>query len=163
MAKQRIAVSFALWGAVILAAGWLLYLTPVFIIESNQGIYKILNAQEGKKFSLKFIHSVHLTPVVENFVITGHKTFDLESTEYQSLGVGMPFSRQDGVFLSEGGKFVMKDMDREFKSIELMIYPDNKLTLTCEGKSEFLFELPAGSLVKLKIDSCGNYFFHKYF
>jgi len=58
---------------------------------------------------------------------------------------------------------VMRDMNRQMKTIGLIIYPPNKLTFVCDGKIDYLYEnLPYGSSVRLKIESLGVYFVKKY-
>jgi hypothetical protein len=137
---------------------------PVFIIETKQGIYKWKFLDKEEEFSLNFVHSVELTPVTETFLITKEKTFKLESIEYQSLNAGLPFLPDDGVFYQQNGKFIVKNMNREFKTIEIVIYPDNQLTFISKGKTDYLYKnLPYASFVKFKIETPGDYFRKKYF
>jgi hypothetical protein len=75
------------------------------------------------RFDLVYVHSFHLTPVVERYKIEvdseGVPFLHLFELEYESCGVGMPTEQELGYRLVDG-KFELK-MDRAFKSIPLMI------------------------------------------
>jgi len=161
--KKKAKIVFAFFFAAVLAWALVFCFIPVLIIETEYGIYKWMFVNKGTQFSLKFIHSVELTPVIENFVITGSKTIKLQSIEYQSFGAGLPFSQEDGVFYQDGDKFIIKGMNREFKTIEFLIYPDNKLTFIFNDKQDYLYEkLSNSSFVRFKIKALSVYFIKKY-
>ncbi|MCE5255249.1 MAG: DUF1850 domain-containing protein [Spirochaetaceae bacterium] len=78
---------------------------------------------ENGRFDLVFIHSYHLTPVVERYIVEddqdGKPILHLFELEYESCGVGMPSDAENGYRLVDG-KFELS-MDRKFASIPLMI------------------------------------------
>ena len=45
--------------------------------------------------------------------------FVLKSTKYQSMGVGLPFSKEDGDFREEDGWFVLDNIDRPFPELSI--------------------------------------------
>ncbi|HPS15412.1 MAG TPA: DUF1850 domain-containing protein [Spirochaetales bacterium] len=75
------------------------------------------------RFDLVYIHSFHLTPVVERYEIRvddkNVPVLHLFELEYESCGVGMPTEQELGYRLVDG-KFELS-MDRTFVSIPLMI------------------------------------------
>ena len=69
-------------------------------------------------FTHHYIHSIHKTPVDEEFRIEGD-FLELYQVKYESYGVGMPTDAGDG-FRLENGRFVL-DMHREFKQIDIRV------------------------------------------
>lgn len=126
---------------------------PYVLIETNQGIYQTIPVKSGEKLSLSFIHSVQRTPVIENFIIIDDSyMFILDSTEYQSFGVGLPFLAEDGTFQAEKDKFVMKGMNRPQQCISLRTGPEAKLSLNYAGQTIPLYSVfPAGTLVTVRL------------
>lgn len=80
-------------------------------------------ALEDNRFDILFIHSFHLTPVAERYIVDedsgGRLVLHLFELEYESIGVGMPSEAELG-FRLENGKFELS-MDRRFACIPLMI------------------------------------------
>lgn len=106
----------------------------------------------GDTFSLRFIHSVQKTPVVENFRITSGGRLELQSTVYQSFGVGLPFLASEGQFAIVGDKFVLQNMGRVFRRISLRTGPEAQLTMLYRGREWPLYrDLPAGSRVDIYV------------
>ena len=123
---------------------------PQLFIGANQKIYQTFPGEAGTRFSLSFIHSVQLTPVVENFVIEDSYRITLDSTEYQSLGVGLPFLKEDGVFHTEQNKFIVSEMNRSHRQLNLRTGPEAKLSLTYAGQTIPLYSIfPPGTLVQI--------------
>ena len=77
----------------------------------------------NNQFDLVFIHSIHLTPVVERFTIekadNGDAMMHLYELQYQSSGVGMPADAENGYRL-ENGVFILA-MNRQFRKIPVMV------------------------------------------
>lgn len=75
------------------------------------------------RFDHVYLHSIHLTPVVERFMVlpgpTGSPTLHLYELVYESYGVGMPSDTENG-FRLEDGKFIL-EMSRDFAVIPLMV------------------------------------------
>ena len=143
--------------AVSILGGFILWFAGVILqshvfIETTQGIYQTIPVKDGEQLSLSFIHSVQRTPVIENFIIEDSGIFILDSTEYQSFGVGLPFLTEDGIFQAEKGKFVMRGMNRPQQSLRLRTGPEAKLSLTYAGRTIPLYSVfPAGTLVTVRV------------
>lgn len=116
-------------------------LTKTLIIEAEQGNYLSLPTYSGDTFSLRFIHSVHKTPVWENFTVGQTGRLILTSAEYQSYGAGMPSLTSEGTFIQERGRFIIKDLDRQFNKIPVRAGSEASLTLVHKGKEYPLYEL----------------------
>ena len=75
------------------------------------------------RFDHVFVHSIHLTPVVERFRVIanpgGEPILHLYELDYESCGMGMPSDTEEGFHLIDG-KFIL-DMSRDFAVIPLMV------------------------------------------
>ncbi len=121
---------------------------PHLYIEANHGIFQTFPVKVGEKLSISFIHSVQRTPVIENFIIEDSYSLTLDSTEYQSLGVGLPFLAEDGIFHAEQNKFVVSGMNRPHQRLSLRTGSEAKVSLTYNSQTIPLYSIfPAGTLV----------------
>lgn len=69
--------------------------------------------QPGYKFTLKYTHSVSLTPVWEIFIIDNKYNVMLIETDFMDQGAGMPYAAfGQEKFINEEGKFKIKNMHR---------------------------------------------------
>lgn len=112
----------------------------------------------GKEFTLIYTHSVHKTPVYETFIISKDNRFILKEVRYSSLGVGMPFTDEGGVFTNENGQFVLR-FDRTLQAIPIRVspIPDHAIQignatypLLAFAKPESLLEIRAKQKLVLK-------------
>jgi len=140
----------------LLAGAW--FLSPLaLVVQTAAGTRLVLPVRPGGKFSLRFIHSVHRTPVWEDFVVAGAGRMTLVSTEYESYGVGMPCLPSDGTFVQLDGRFSLRDLHRQFTEIPVRVGPEARHTLLYEGKEYPLHAWFApGTLVYIRIAS--NYY-----
>ena len=124
-------------------------------IENSAEIVATVDAKKGTPLVISFIHSVQKTPVIEELEFDGDK-FILLRTKYKSQGVGLPFMESDGVFREEGDWFIMDDMNRPIKNLQLRTGVGTNLTITLNGQEIKLFEkFPAG--MKILIDSAPRF------
>lgn len=125
-------------------------LQPCLFVESESGLLKwFFISTDQKTVSLRFIHSVERTPVLEKYKVNGQHKLVLYETEYESFGVGLPFLASEGRFHAKDGRFVM-EMDRVFPSVSLRTGPEAQLTLTVNSQQYPLYQmLPSGALVRL--------------
>ena len=122
---------------------------PCFCIYGGGRMIASAPAIPGMPFSIHFIHSVQKTPVRENLVVEG-EGFRLESTEYQSFGVGLPFLESEGNFRMEGDAFVMEHMDRHFPDLSLRTGVGTELRISLNGKEYRLYEMfPPGTKIDI--------------
>ncbi len=97
-------------------------------------------------FTLKFQHSVHLTPVYEVYQIDSDNNMVLTETRFFSLGVGMPFTSEEGVFSNKEGEFFITGLSRKFQRIPLRVSPIPDHTVIIDEKPYSLvsFGQPGG-------------------
>ena len=146
--------------AICLLSGALLFVLiiyhlsrPLIVVESEGKIIFSTNAEAGTEFSSRFIHSVQKTPVEEFFMVNDECSgFILKSTRYQSFGVGLPFLESDGIFRREGDYFIMDNLNRPIKNLDLRPGIGTELTVTIDNQELQLYQLvPLGSLVRISI------------
>ncbi|MHC1758840.1 MAG: DUF1850 domain-containing protein [Negativicutes bacterium] len=119
------------------------------VIESpGQEKYSVLLGK-SRDFSLKYVHSVERTPVIETFYIREDGKLVLTSTFYRSYGVGLPSLPEEGKFsITADGWFRLENLNREFQDIRIRIGHEAKHILLYEKMEYPLFEwYPSGSLV----------------
>ena len=128
---------------------------PVLLIECAGKELFATTAESGTQFSTRFIHSVQKTPVEEFFIVNDDCSgFILKSTRYRSFGVGLPFLESDGTFRREGDDFIMDNLNRPIKILELRPGVSTEFSITINGQNLPLYELvPLGSLVRISITS----------
>jgi len=69
--------------------------------------------QIGDKFTLKYTHSVSLTPVWEIFIIDNNYQIVLTETDFLDHGAGLPYAAfGEEKFINEEGKFKIVNMHR---------------------------------------------------
>lgn len=73
-------------------------------------------------FKLKYIHSIHRTPVEEHFHMNDKQQIVLDSMVFDSYGVGIPSSLEGGqTFRFDGGKMRLENIDRVLDHFDLRI------------------------------------------
>ena len=145
---------------ILIAAGILIFsfmnfsAKKIYVMAEIDGAEEIITSVEAKKnlpLVISFIHSVQKTPVIEELEFDG-ENFILLRTKYKSHGVGLPFMESDGDFREENGIFIMDNMNRPIKNLELRTGVGTQLTITLDGQEFKLYEkFPAGTKIKFKI------------
>lgn len=121
--------------------------TPKIFIGTERATVAVVDATEGLPLTIEFVHSVQRTPVIEELNFHAGE-FVLRRTIYQSQGVGLPFDAADGNFRREGDKFIMNDMNRPLKNLELRTGKGTRLTITVDEKTFALYEkFPVGTKI----------------
>lgn len=124
---------------------------PKIVVSSQNFTMATLNAQENIPLTIKFIHSVQKTPVIEELEFRNGE-FILLRTKYKSQGVGLPFDISDGKFYRDGDWFVVDDMNRHFKDLELRTGKGTQLTIILDDKTYELYKIfPVGTKIFVKI------------
>lgn len=139
---------------VIVFIGWLGYFlsVPYLIIESESGLLLQLPVKPGEQISLRYNHSVQKTEVVENIVIQASGKLVVDSTEYESFGVGLPFLASEGKFRQVGNRFILENIGRSFDTISLRAGPEAQLKIQVHDKTYALFEMvPSGTLIHMRV------------
>lgn len=92
----------------------------VFYERDSDNITAYLPLQEKQKFHITFVHSIHLTDVVEKYEITEENTIRQYEMIFEQFGIGMP-STVEGKerFVYEDGKYRIKNMNNVFDSMNI--------------------------------------------
>ena len=123
---------------------------PKIFIGNQFKTLSVTNYQENLPITIKFVHSVQKTPVIEELVLKNGE-FLLTRTKYQSQGVGLPFDISDGTFYRDNDWFIF-DMNRKFPLLELRTGKGTQLTLSIGNNSYELYKIfPVGTKIIVKI------------
>ena len=136
------------------AASMLLFFitsTPKIFIGTENQTVAIVEAKEHLPLTISFIHSVQKTPVIEELEYRGGE-FVLIRTRYKSQGVGLPFDAADGTFRRDGEWFIVDDMNRHFKHLELRTGKGTQLKIILDGQEHERYrEFPLGTKIFVKV------------
>ena len=124
---------------------------PKIYLCTDSSTLFVADYHENLPVTINFTHSVQKTPVIEELVLQNGE-FVLIRTKYKSFGVGLPFDADfDGNFYQDGDFFVMDDMFRHFKQIELRTGKGTQLSISIDGKIFYLYKkFPPGTKIIVK-------------
>ncbi|CDQ38193.1 MULTISPECIES: DUF1850 domain-containing protein [Virgibacillus] len=92
----------------------------VFYKENTDHIAAYLPINKGEHFQLIFKHSIHLTDVVEKYVVNDDQTIKQTEIVYEEFGIGMPSNAHGNEkFTYENGKYHIKNLSNVFPKINL--------------------------------------------
>lgn len=79
-----------------------------------------LNVRPDEEFKIKYIHSIHRTPVLETYHTNGEGTIIQTEMRFEEFGVGMP-SGVTGteIFTQKDGTYILSNMNRTFPSLDI--------------------------------------------
>jgi len=104
----------------LLSAVFILAEQPRLWIFDEQG-QALASMRTPQGFSLHFIHSINLSPVDEEFVMTDDGRLLLNRVLFDQFGTGMPTGEEDGVSMEEG-RYATRPL-RTFPDIALRVSP----------------------------------------
>jgi len=95
----------------------ILFFIPIYTLEfrsfPDSEIVFSQKVQPGDKFTLKYTHSVALTPVWEIFIIDKDYQIVLIETDFLDHGAGLPYTTfENEIFVEEEGRFKIENMHR---------------------------------------------------
>lgn len=89
--------------------------TPVLTLtagDTNKTLF-YTSIKDKQEFSIKYIHSIHLTPVTEEFYINKKLQIVVDKTIFDTFSVGIPSELEEGQTLKvENGKFIISNINR---------------------------------------------------
>lgn len=123
---------------------------PKIFLGSDSTTVFVADYQENLPVTINFTHSVQKTPVIEELELRNGE-FVLIRTKYKSFGVGLPFDASDGKFYRDGEWFIMDNMNRHFKNLELRTGKGTQLKITVNGREFDLYrKFPLGTKIIVK-------------
>ncbi|NNU95423.1 DUF1850 domain-containing protein [Anoxybacillus sp. EFIL] len=92
-----------------------------FYFEDSDRLIAFFPIAESQTFQIVYTHSIHFTDVVETYTIF-EKELVLTELMYENFAVGMPSNAEGNeVFERKNGKYVITNMNRRFRTIDLRI------------------------------------------
>ena len=123
---------------------------PKISLGSDSKTVFVADYQENLPVTINFMHSVQKTPVIEELELRNGELVLLR-TKYKSFGVGLPFDAGDGKFHRDGEWFIMDNMNRHFKKLELRTGKGTQLKITLDGREFDLYKkFPPGTKIIVK-------------
>lgn len=99
--------------------------------------------KDGESFSIRYIHSVELSPVTEYFTLDKTGAVVLTGTRYHGFGAGLPTDAGEGTFARDGGAFVISGLQRTIGELRVRLSPINEYTVVHRGR---VYEWPSASV-----------------
>jgi len=150
IARNRKYFFAAIIAAILLIAVALAFFvstSPALLLFDSDGqmLAKLPLGEEG--FVHRYIHSIHKTPVDEEFIVSGKK-LELVRLRYDTYGVGMPSDGGES-FRIEDNRFVI-DMSRFFSRLDIRVSHIAGHGILIDGSFHpFTDWVPAESLITL--------------
>jgi len=94
----------------------------VFQFQDTEQVLAYIPFTKEQKFKIKYIHSIHLSDVVESYQVTENGHIKQYELMYEDFGIGMPENASNGeIFEHKNGKYYLKNMNRLFPYFDLRI------------------------------------------
>ncbi|MFJ7930769.1 DUF1850 domain-containing protein [Peribacillus sp. NPDC096448] len=92
-----------------------------FSYQDQGELVAYLPLKYGKKFHIKYTHSIHLSDVLESYRFSDKQIIQTELA-YHDFAVGMPSNAEgEEVFEEKDGTYFIKNMKRNFTYIDLRV------------------------------------------
>ena len=120
--------------------------TPYLYGQTEDGFIIRHEVEAGTPVTLAYQHSVQKTMIYEYLAVNDSEDgLVLQSTKYQSLGVGLPFSKEEGEFRREGEWFILDKINRKYPDLSIRNGVTNDERVIVGGHEYVLSELmPVG-------------------
>ncbi|WP_158702782.1 DUF1850 domain-containing protein [Paenibacillus faecalis] len=119
---------------IILLSVWFVPLVDVLAIEREDSgkIIAYGRLEDGETFEIRFIHSIHKTPVIESYHLQDGQIVQ-DRIEYSEFAIGMPSNAEHGeTFSVEDGYYSVSGMNRALDQLDIRIaqlFPEHGLTI----------------------------------
>ncbi|WP_171978785.1 DUF1850 domain-containing protein [Fictibacillus arsenicus] len=79
-----------------------------------------MDIKPGEEFSIKYIHSIHRTPVLETYLTNEEGIIIQTEMRFEEFGVGMPSGATGTeVFTQKNGTYILSNMNRTFPLLDI--------------------------------------------
>lgn len=126
--------------------------------EKPMHYYMLLD--DERKFEIRYVHSIHLTDVIEQYEVTKEHHLRLLEMSYENLAIGMPSEAGDGETLKlKDGVYTLQYSDREIESFRLHIgRVDEDLALRYKGReTDLKKQLSKGKSYEFQVKKLSYY------
>ena len=150
---ETILIVFGMIVCVIVTVGGWFVRQDYLFGQTADGFIIRQRVRPGTPVTLVYRHSVQKTMIHEYLEVNDMATgLVLKSTKYQSMGVGLPFSKEDGDFREEDGWFILDDINRNYPELSIRNGVTNHGVLTVGDKDYDLDAMvPLGKEMKLYV------------
>jgi hypothetical protein len=92
----------------------------VFYKENTYDAEAFLPVSSQDTFQIIFTHSIHLTDVVEKYIVLDNHHIKQYEFIYEEFGIGMPSNAEEGEeFVYEDGKYHIRNMENIFPELKV--------------------------------------------
>lgn len=121
--KFKIFVLLCLFFVLVIISVYIPYKQAlVFRQPERDNILCYVPITAGESFKIKYKHSIHLSDVIESYVITKQSEIRQYELEYEDFAIGMPSETAEGeIFEMKNGKYFIKNMNRTFDHFDLRL------------------------------------------
>ena len=134
--KKPIKIIFFICGL----SGILSVFTPykwsfVFFEQRTTHPVAYLPLEHEKTFQIRYTHSIHLSDVLETYIVTRNHEIQISALEYEDFAIGMPSGAGKGEkFAEKDGKYYITNMSQVYPSFNLLVGDINRdLTFRYRG------------------------------
>ncbi|KJS86710.1 MAG: hypothetical protein JM58_06415 [Peptococcaceae bacterium BICA1-8] len=122
------------------------------VTDTNQNKKTYFELPDNNSFTLGYIHTIHLTPVTETFIVDVNNNLILKETRFDTFSVGMPYTDLGGNLSHEDGQIVIREINRTHTEIPIYLSPYPKHSLIVDGKNYPLVEFnKPGDIITIKV------------
>ena len=135
------------------------YQVLTFEYEDSQKLLGYAPVKTGQAFDMKYIHSIHLTPVYESYYVSDHDIIQYQLS-YEEYGIGMPSHAEEGeTFTEQNGRFIISGMNRVFPQIDIRVAQVTESQMvTLNNKSFYLTSLAEpGTWIRIQVQKLSRW------
>lgn len=125
-----------------------------FQLENTGEVLAYIPLGDHPEFQIKYIHSIHLSDVIESYKITSNGKIKQFELEFSDFSIGMPENASDGeVFEQKNGKYYIKNMNRVFPHFDLRTGKIRANHTVIYGNKEYRLNkyIEPGTWVRIKV------------
>lgn len=91
-------------------------------IRAEHAATHYLLLKKEKEFQIRFVHSIHLSDVLETYKVTTDRKLKLQSMQYEDLAIGLPgYAGEGESLIVEDGFYTLTYEDNVIDSFNLLI------------------------------------------
>ena len=127
----------------------------VFQFQNSGHVLAYIPISKGEVFQMKYTHSIHLSHVVDSYLVTKNGQMKQYELMYEDFSIGMPaHAAEDETFERKDGKYYLKNMNRVFPAFDLRTgkVRANHTLIFQEKEFPLSHYLEPGTWVRIKVE-----------